>query len=227
METCNLGSYIEQGKENQTFLIEWVKLPALSNEFADKMAGVADLGVDSFKNVEMDFLSAYPNAIAEDQNLATFADLEGSELESLMNAKLYKIFSTRPSELSNELLNFMNDVFYHFVTIKDEKSEKIQGFITFMGGGSILKNEYKITILSIDKNIRRAGLATFLINSLKKIGVPYKKLFACTRPSNTIAINAYKKWGFVEDQENQKKSPSHFIKDHWVHFTFGDEVIHD
>jgi pimeloyl-ACP methyl ester carboxylesterase len=106
------------------------------------------------------------------------------------------------------------------VTIKDGKSEKILGFITFMSGGSISENEYKITILSIDKNIRRAGLATFLINSLKKIGVSYKKIFACTRPSNILAINAYKKWGFIEDQENQRNSPSHFIKGHWVLFTF-------
>lgn len=212
MPTLTFGSYLEQG-----YLIEWVKLPALSEEFADKMAGVTDLGIDSFRSVEMDFLLAYPQAIAEDPSLAPFFSLELHELESSMNAKLYKIFNSRPTDLSDKIRVLMKDTYYYIVTIKDEKSEKVQGFITFMTGGSIPEKEYKITILAIDKNNRREGLATLLINSLEKIGVPYKKIFACTRPSNIIAINAYKKWGFIEDQEAMRNPPSHFIKGHWVH----------
>lgn len=217
METENMGSYVEQGKENQRFIVEWSRLGALSEEFADKMTSLARLGMESFRSIEIDFLSAYPQAMKQDKSLAIFKDMKSDKLEDSMNAKLYQIFHTRPKDLSNELQNFMANAYYYFVTIRDESSEKIQGFITFLSGGPISKDEYKITILAIDKNIRRVGLAGFLIASLKKIGVKPKKVFVCTRPSNSMAISAYKKWGFIEDQEAQKKAPSHFIKGHWIH----------
>ncbi len=35
--TVDKGSYIEQGKKNQNLIIEWFRLSALSEEFADKM----------------------------------------------------------------------------------------------------------------------------------------------------------------------------------------------
>lgn len=86
-----------------------------------------------------------------------------------------------------------------------------------MSGGFIAKNEFKITVLAVDKNLRRKGIATLLIDSLKKIGVNYKKIYASTRPSNISAINAYQKWGFLEDMEAVKSSPSHFVPGHWMH----------
>lgn len=61
-------------------------------------------------------------------------------------------------------------------------------------------------------------MATLLMNSLKKIGVSHKKIFASTRPSNLSAICAYKKWRFSEDIEAIKSSPSHFVPGHWMHF---------
>lgn len=181
------------------------------------MASLAHLGIESFRQVEIDFLSACPQAMEEDKSLANFIGLNPSELKSSMEIKLNKIFHSRPKDLSDELRSFMADVYYHFVTIKEEKSEKIQGFVTFMSGGSAPKNEYKITILAVDKNVRRTGLASLLINSLNKIGVKYRKIFASTCPTNAIAINAYKKWGFVEDQEILKNTHSYFVKGHWVH----------
>jgi len=55
-------------------------------------------------------------------------------------------------------------------------SEKIQDFITFMSGGFVPKNEFKITALAIERGIRRRGIASLLVNSLKKIGVNYKNI---------------------------------------------------
>jgi ribosomal protein S18 acetylase RimI-like enzyme len=219
METVNSGSYIEQGKDNQKFIVEWFKLNALSEEFAEKMSSLSRLGMDSFLSVETHFLSAHPQAMKEDKNLAAFSGLKDCELKSAMNAKLHKIFHAHPSNLSDELRSFMSNAYYYFVTIKNETSEEVQGFITFMSGGPIAKDEHKITILAIDENIRRAGLAGFLITSLKKIGISSNKISVCTRPSNTAAISAYKKWGFIEDLEAQKNASAHFIKGHWIHLT--------
>ncbi len=213
------GSYTEQGNTNQRFVVEWSKLPALSDAFYEKMVSLADLGITTFREIEIDFLKAYPRAVEEDKNLSMFSGLQASELEIAMDTKLAKIFRTHPKQLSAEWQAIIKDVYYYVVTIRQEKSEQIQGFITLMSGGVIPKNEFKITILAVNRDVRRTGMASLLINSLNKIGVKYKKIFASTRPSNTTAINAYKKWGFYEDLEALKSSPSHFVMGHWVHLT--------
>lgn len=217
MGTLSSGFYIENGKKNQKFIIEWSTLSALSEEFADKMSSLAGLGIESFRSVEIDFLSAYPQALKEDKSLVDFIGLKGKELEDSMNVKLHQIFHTRPENFSEGMRSFLTDAYYIFVTIKDESFEKVQGFITFMTGGPIPAEEFKITVLAVDKDARQQGLAGYLINSLKKIGSKTKKVLVCTRPSNTVAIKAYKKLGFVEDFEGQRNAPQYLIKGHWIH----------
>jgi ribosomal protein S18 acetylase RimI-like enzyme len=217
MKTIDTGVYFEQGKHGQRFVIEWSKLGALSEAFADKMESVSSLGVDSFKSAEIDFLEKYPQAMDEDQSLASFQGLKLSDLEDAMDRKLLKIFHTRPSDFNDQVRSAMGNSYYYFVTVKEESSDKIQGFITFMGGSPLSENEYKITILAINQNVRRSGLAGLLVASLEKIRDKPSRIYVCTRPSNIAAISAYKKWGFVEDQETEKNASPHFIKGHWVH----------
>jgi DNA-binding transcriptional regulator GbsR (MarR family)/RimJ/RimL family protein N-acetyltransferase len=211
------GFYVEQRDKGLKFVVEWNKLPALSEAFHQKMLLLTNLGISTFREIEIEFLKAHPRAVEEDKSLAAFSGLQDCELEEAMNAKLEKIFCTHPRELSSEWQSAMKDIYYYVVTIREEKSEEVQGFITFMSGGFIPKNEFKITILAVDKRVRRKGIAGLLVNSLKKIGVNHKKIFASTRPSNTAAISAYQKWGFREDMEAEKSSPSHFVSGHWMH----------
>lgn len=213
----SFGSYLEEVRDKK-FVLEWHKLSALSDAFVEKMSSLANLGTEIFKGVEMDFLKAYPHAMKEDKNLTTFLGMEGFELEAAVKEKLEKIFRIQPKDLSAEMRSAMGGMYYYLVTIREQSSEKVQGFITFMGGGSLPKNEFKITILAVEETVRRTGLASLLINSLEKIGVHCKKLFASTRPSNIAAIDAYKKWGFKEDF-NANSLPSHFMNGHWVHLT--------
>jgi DNA-binding transcriptional regulator GbsR (MarR family)/ribosomal protein S18 acetylase RimI-like enzyme len=217
MKKEEAGFYVERGDKDLKFVVEWNKLPALSEAFHQKMLLLANLGTATFREIEIEFLKAYPRAVEEDKSLAVFSGLQDCELEEAMNAKLEKIFCTHPKELSSEWQSAMKDIYYYVVTIREEKSETVLGFATFMGGGFIPKNEFKITILAVDRNIRRKGIASLLINSLKKIGVNHKKIFASTRPSNISAINAYQKWGFREDMEAVKSSPPHFVPGHWMH----------
>ncbi len=211
------GSYIEVENTGQKFVVEWNKLPALSETFCKKMKLFADLGIATFREIEIEFLKAYPRALEEDKSLSDFSGLQGCELEEAMNVKLGKIFRMHPKELGSEWRSVMKDVRYYVVAIREETSEKVRGFITFMNGGFIPENEFKITILAVDKEMRRRGIASLLVNSLKKIGVNHKKIFASTRPSNEAALSAYRKWGFCEDIEAMKSSPSHFVLGHWVH----------
>lgn len=211
------GYYIEQIDKDLKFVVEWNKLPALSETFHEKMVSLADLGIATFREIEIEFLKAFPKAVEEDKSLTVFSGLQDRKLEEAMNAKIEKLFCTHPKELSPEWRSAMKDIYYFVVTIREEKSEEAQGFITFMGGGPIPKNEFKITSLSVDRNVRRKGMGSLLVNSLKKIGVNHRKVFASTRPSNISAISAYQKWGFSEDLEAAKNSSSHFFPGHWMH----------
>jgi len=212
MNNWEEGSYREQ----ERFIVEWSKLGALSEEFADKMAGLASLGMESFNDVEVDFLTANPEAMDQDPSLAVFKGLKGNELTKSMNTKLHHFFHIRPSDLSDEKRSFVADAFYYVVTIKERSSDKILGFVTYLSGGPVPKDEYKIIVLAVDTSSRRIGLGGFLISFLEKMGIKSNKLFLCTRPSNSIAINAYKKWGFIEDDEAKKSAPPQFIQGHWI-----------
>ncbi len=181
------GSYIEQGNQ-QKFVIEWNKLPALSDAYREKMRLFADLGIATFREIEIDFLKAYPKAMEEDKSLAAFSGLQTLELKEAMNAKLEKIFCTHPKELSSEWQSAMKDIYYYVVTIREEKSEKIQGFVTFMGGGFIPKDEFKITILAVDQNMRRKGWRVFSSIHCKKLAFVIKR------------------YSLVQDHQTQRRS---------------------
>ena len=200
----NSGSYQEKGN----FIVEWARVSALSSAFTDKMEALANLGTACFKDVELDFLLAYPKAMEEDTTLKPFKSLGGLDLENAMHTKIHQIFLSRPSAT-------MADVIYYIVTVKDAFSKETLGCITFMTGGPIPDKTYKIPLLAVSPHVRRQGLSIILLNSLKNIGEDPERMLASTRPSNKAAIGAFKKCGFLED-EKTSTSP-HFIKGHWIH----------
>ena len=111
----------------------------------------------------------------------------------------------------------MADSYYYFVMIKEPLSDEVLGFANFLEGAAMEKGCIKLTILAVKQRARRKGLASCLINSPDQLGIPFNKIIASTRPSNSSAINAYLKCGFVEDEDAANASAAHFIKDHWVH----------
>ena len=123
--------FIDYGTGKKKFLVEWSMLPALSEEFANKMASVSDFGMENFREVELDFLAFYPQAIEEDKSLSSLNGLQGGALETAINDRLCKTFTTRPSDLSEQWCSMIADAFYYFVTIREASTNKLQGFVTF------------------------------------------------------------------------------------------------
>jgi len=201
MQSIEMGMYVVNG-----MTVNWFKYPALSQGCAEHMSRLARLGVDCFKQVEMDFLSAYPQAMEEDQGLAIFKGMPLVEIDELMEKRISKMFNM------SEHRSFLANVHYYLVTI--EQSSKTIGFLTLMGGGSLPDNHYKLFALAIDPSARRGGIATLLMEAIPKTGIKAEKILASTRPTNTAALKAYCKWGFIEDKE---PSSPHFIPNHWVH----------
>ncbi len=200
------GSY-----QTGEWVVEWTKCSALSDTFASKMASLAKLGIDAFIPIEREFLSKYPQAIQEDPHLTGYAQLQGVALDSAIRAKLEAIFTMDRKVWSREMREALAGVLYYVVAIRRANSEQTDGFAVFM---AMPKGEFKITVLAVDDRVRRRGAAGVLVSSLRKMGVHYTKLLASTRPSNSAAIQAYKKWGFTEVTET---APVHFIAGHWVH----------
>ena len=83
----------------------------------------------------------------------------------------------------------------HFYVIKDNKENKIIGFIAF-GIYSIRISH--IMIIAIHPNFQRKGIGSKLLNYCEEVLKNYlvKKVRLEVRTSNDIAINFYKKHGF-------------------------------
>jgi len=217
MSGIESGHKVISTKKNQRFILKWQKLSALSEEFANMMSSLSCSGIESFRDVEIEFLSAFPQAIKEDNTLADLENLTGNKLNTAINRKLYRIFHSRPEDLSEQARIFLHDVYYYFVTILDETFNQVLGFVTFMGGGSFAAGEFKITSLAVDKRFRRLGLAGHLVGALKEFGIPHRKLLVTTRPSNKVAIHTYKNLGFLEDPDAENSAPPQFVRGHWIH----------
>lgn len=212
------GSY-KHKVGTHSFLVEWAKLPLLSDEFAERMQSMADLGTDSFLQVELDFVKQLPEAFDQDPTLYPLKGMQSRKLERTMRERISQMFYLKPKDFPIEMREQMGEAYYYFVTVKEEGSDDILGFITFLSGGPIPLNEYKITVLAVDPAHRRKGLGKCLIQSIYRVGVEPRRVFLSTRPSNIAAINLYKKCGFVHDREIEDNSPEPFIRNHWVHLS--------
>lgn len=212
------GSYLHKVKSNK-YLVEWAKLPLLSDEFADRMQSMAELGTESFLQVELDFIKNQPEAFDQDPTLFPLKGMQSRKLERTMRDRLSQMFYLKPKDFPLEMREQMVEAFYYFVTIKEEKGEEILGFITFLSGGPIPLKEFKITVLAIDPAHRRKGLAKCLVQSIYRVGEEPRRVFLSTRPSNIAAIKLYKKCGFKHDKELEESSPEPFIKNHWIHLS--------
>lgn len=212
------GSYTHK-VGTHSFLVEWAKLPLLSDEFAERMKSMADLGTESFLQVELDFVKKSPEAFDQDPSLYPLKGMRRHKLERTMREKLSQMFCLMPKDFPVEMREQMEEAYYYFVTIKEKDSEEVLGFITFLTGGPIPLNEYKITVLAVDPAHRRKGLGKCLIQSIYRVGVEPRRVFLSTRPSNIPAINLYKKCGFKHDREIEDNSPEPFIRNHWVHLS--------
>ena len=219
MKILDKGSYVVKNEQETEYFIEWEKYSALSEEFADRMKENSKLGIESFKEVELDFLKQNPKAVDEDPNLALFKELEGEKLEDAIHTRLEKLFCFSPSTASEQIKSYLANFYYYFITIKEKNSEKVIGFTTLYFTKDNPEKEFKITSLSVKKEKRKQGIATLLINSLSKIGMEIKKLSVSTRVSNDIALKAYTKWGFQLDAEDNTGNHSPFIKGHWIHLS--------
>jgi ribosomal protein S18 acetylase RimI-like enzyme len=220
MLSIKTGHKLISTNRGQTFNLKWQKLPALSEQYAEEMSSLSDLGIKGFRDVEIEFLQSFPQAFQEDPMLADLENLNGAQLATAIDTRLHRIFHSRPKDLSMQIRDLLQNVYYYLVTVQDKSSNQVYGFATFMGGGPIAAANFKITVLAVDKRFRRLGLGRSLVGALNEFGIPYNNLLVSTRPSNKIAIHIYESFGFREDLVAENSAPGHFIRGHWIHLKY-------
>lgn len=216
------GSYAAHDKQGKPVVIEWQKLAFFSPAFAEAMASVWEVGRASYLPVEMEFLRKHPEVVGSDDYYKPFAPLfargvenvDWARAEQVMGQMLKPLFVVDPATLDPSIIAlFAHDTFYS-VTVRDQKTGELLGFVQFMTRPNYPAGDVKVTYLGVDPAHQRRGLGALLVSSIFKIRPEVTRLFLSTRVTNEGAIAAYRRWRFVSDKNpilDYPCNPSHWI----------------
>ncbi|MFC1842563.1 GNAT family N-acetyltransferase [Candidatus Dependentiae bacterium] len=213
------GKFTTNDKFGVPVVIEWQKTSLIEPKFATAMKDVWELTRKAFIPVEMKFLRAYPQVVSTEDYFKPFEPLFKNGLENVdwrsaektMEAllKSHQIFDA--STLSADLIAMFAKDIYYFVTIKDQRTNALHGYITFKVRSNYVKG---VMSIAVDPACQNRGLGKLLMSSIFKIKPDIKHFFLCTRVTNDTARNAYMAWGFTKDNNpimDHKLNPKHWI----------------
>lgn len=215
------GQFIAYDKQGVLVTIEWQKTTFFAPEFATVMKEVWPIAREAYIPVEMQFLRAYPKVVGAEDYFKPFEPLfkdglnaiDWVKAEETMQALLKSHFIFDASTFGDEIrAMFAKDVCY-VVTVKDQQTNGLRGFITFMVRSNYAQGDIKVMSFAVDLGQQNRGLGKLLMSSILKIIPDIKRIFLCTRVTNDTALKAYRSWGFVKD-ENPVMDHA-FNLDHW------------
>lgn len=223
------GFFLAHDKYNTPIIIEWHKTNIVSPDFAAYMKTTWDFARDAYISVEMDFLKSFPEVVGAESYFASFEPLfaqgighvDWDEAEKIMENILKGHFIFDPSQFPKHVVEMFSQDTVFFVSIKEEKTKTILGFITFLMRNNYTTGDIKVMSLAVDVKHQKRGLGKLLMSSIFRIIPDIKRIFLCTRVTNTIALNAYRAWGFVID-ENPILDHA-FTPQHWTFMEYKTE----
>ncbi|MFH0898869.1 MAG: GNAT family N-acetyltransferase, partial [bacterium] len=216
------GQCISHDKHGTPVIIEWQKTTLFSPEFATAMRQVWPLACQAYTSVEMQFLQTYPEVVGTENYFKPFEPLfkngldtvDWGKAEEVMRTVLKSHFIFDASTLSAEIVTqYAKDACY-VVMLKDQQSNAVLGFITFIARANYAQGDIKVMSLAVDQIHQKRGLGKLLMSSILKISPGIKRIFLCTRVTNETANKAYQAWGFTKD-ENPIMDHA-FNLDHWI-----------
>lgn len=216
------GSYQAKDKQGNPIVIEWQKTTFFSPEFTQAMKDIWPSARLAYMPVEMAFLKAFPHVVSTEDYFKPFEPLfkngiehvDWAQAETTMEALLKTLFVFDTASFGPEIVaQFAKDICY-IVTVKDQKTSAILGFITFMQRASYKSHEIKVMSLGVDPQHQGKGLGTILMSSIFKIDPNIARIFLCTRVTNHAALAAYRSWGFTIDENPILDHP--FNMAHWT-----------
>jgi ribosomal protein S18 acetylase RimI-like enzyme len=127
-----------------------------------------------------------------------------------MKQKIYQLLEILNNEVDQKLVavelnNYVEKIFEKSTIISIERNNNLQGFISYYDNDE--KNESAfLTMIAIDKKYRHMGygkgLLEFSVSILRTKG--FKKYSLEVLKDNSIAINLYKRLGFIVTEERQQ-----------------------
>jgi GNAT superfamily N-acetyltransferase len=210
-------------------VLEWHKTNIVSPEFAEDMKTAWSFARDAYIPVEMDFLKAFPEVVGKEHYFAPFEFLfakgvdqvDWSEAEKTMEAVLKGHFVFDPSQFSKQVIEMFAQDTVFFVAIKEQATREMLGFITFLMRSNYPKGSVKVMSFAVNVDYQKRGFGKLLMSSIFNIVPGIKRIFLCTRVTNTTALNAYRSWGFVID-ENPVMDHA-FDLNHWTFMEYKAE----
>lgn len=156
--------------------------------------------------VEMQFLKAFPQVVGALPYFTQFEDffkngiqnVDWQAAEAIMATILKGHFIFDPTQFGQAMIDAYGKDTAYFIAARDAQGTML-GFATFLQRANYPYGTIKVMSLAVDQAHQNKGIGKLLVASIFKAEPNITKLFLCTRVTNTQALGAYKKWGFVPD----------------------------
>lgn len=221
-ESITKGQFAAKDKQGVPILMEWQKTTLFAPEFAMTMKEVWPLACQAYTPVEMQFLRKYPQVVGTEGYFKLFEPLFKDGLNNVNWALAEKVqkdllkthfFFDTASWGPEVFALYAKDVCY-VVTVKDEETNELRGFITFMNRANYAKGDIKVMSFAVDQSYQNRGYGRLLMSSILKITSDIERIFLCTRVTNEVALKAYSALGFIMD--NKPIMEHDFNLAHWT-----------
>jgi GNAT superfamily N-acetyltransferase len=216
------GQLSAHDKQGNPVILEWQKTTLFAPEFAAAMKEVWECGRDAYLPVEMKFLRAYPQVVGTEEYYKPFEPffknglhaVEWDKVEEVMQEILKSHFIYDTSTWGPEVLEMFGKDTCYVVTVKNQKTNTLLGFITFLERQNYKAGDSKIMSFAVAPEYQNYGLGKLLISSIFKIKKDINRIFACTRVTNKTVRLGYSLCGFTKDEHPVLDHA--FNLEHWV-----------
>lgn len=189
-------------------LFEWILTDIQSPDCVAIKRQVADLGCLAVVPLELAFLRARPDAVANDGMLAACAPFfaQGSEavdwdgVRNTIEMVMRQIYTADASKFPAEVIKRIAQDLFLFVTVKDVQTDELLGFISCGITPASAYGDVKVITCAVAQNNTHRELEKMLFAAVMRILPETKRFFLGTRPTNTQGIALYKTLGFTLDQ---------------------------
>lgn len=227
--TTNFGSFLTTDKLGSSIILEWKKTTIVSTDFADAMKAMWSFARDAYTPVEMQFLKTFPEVVGTEPYFKPFEPLFANGIDNvdwnaatkIMESILQNHFIFDPTQFPQEMIAASSQDICFVVIAKDAATNQPLGFITFLMRHSYPRGEIKVMSFAVAATHQNRGLGKLLMSSIYKIDPTIKRIFLCTRVTNSNALQAYRSWGFVTDEKPILDHP--FNLAHWSFMEYKTE----
>jgi GNAT superfamily N-acetyltransferase len=219
------GSFRAQDKTGRPVILEWLKTDMASLEYVTTMKSVLDIACPTYTKVEVEFLRAHPEVVGKEDYFKPFeplfkdgvASVDWHLVEQKMQEILTSMFIIDVSVYSDDMKKKLSTVEQFFISVKDEKTGTLLGFVQFLITPEYAEGDIKGIAFAVRPEVQNRGLGKLLVSSILKILPDLKRIFLCTRITNIIAQKAYYNWGFTNEIDPVIEEHRYtFNVNHWI-----------